>query len=372
MPTTTLVFIGCINRAVPHFASANGRGIATFRLDDTTGKLTPLAETADVINPSYLAILTRRRLLFATSEVFGWPEGRVSAYRIDAATGALTLLNRQATRGSLSAHCNTDRDGRCVLVANYGHEVGNETPGQHVASFAILDNGMISPALSTFSHLGSGPDQARQSVPHGHCLVPSPDNRFAVVTDLGTDEVVTYRLDAPSGRLMRVDGSPARLPPGSGPRHFVFHPDGVMAYVVNELNATIGRFTYSVAEGALRLLDVVRALPEDAVPSHSAALQIAADGRVLYASFRGDDSIACYPLDPVDGSVLSPTVRSSGGKTPRSFALSPSGKFLLVANQDSDLVVTFRIDPLTGQLGEQVDAVPVGTPMCVQAVNLDS
>ena len=371
MPTTTLVFIGCINRAVPHFASANGRGIATFRFDDTTGKLTPLAETADVLNPSYLAILPQRRLLFATSEVFGWLEGQVSAYRVDTATGALALLNRQATRGSLSAHCNTDRDGRSVLVANYGHEVANETPGQHVASFAILDSGMISPALSTFSHRGSGPDQARQSVPHGHCVVPSPDNRFAILTDLGTDEVVTYRLDAPAGCLSRVNGSPVKLPPGSGPRHFVFHPDGVTAYVINELNPTIGRFAYSTEDGALRLLDVVRALPDNAVPSHSAALQIAADGRFLYASFRGDDSIACYPLDPVDGRVLSPTVRSSGGKTPRSFTLSPSGKFLLVANQDSDSVVTFRIDPITGQLGEQVDSVTVGTPMCVQAISFD-
>lgn len=371
MSTTTLVFVGCINRPVPHFASANGSGIATYRFDDATGKLTLLAETDGVVNPSYLAIASRRRLLFATSEVFGWPEGQLSAYRIDAGTGALTLLGAQATRGSLSAHCNTDRDGQCVLVANYGHEVSNELPGQHVASFSILDNGMIGPALSTFAHRGNGPDLARQSVPHGHCVMPSPDNRFAIVADLGTDEVLTYRLDAPSGRLMRVDGSPAKLPPGSGPRHFVFHPDGVTAYVVNELNTTIGRFAYSPTDGALRLLDVVRALPDDAVPSASAGLQIAADGRFLYASFRGDDSIACYPLDPVDGSVLSPTVRSSGGKTPRSFTLSPSGKFLLVANQDSDSVVTFRIDPQTGQPGEQVDAVAVGTPMCVQAVDLD-
>jgi 6-phosphogluconolactonase len=368
MTTTTLVFVGCINRAVPYFVSANGRGVATFRLDDATGKLTPLTENADVPNPSYLTILPHRHLLFATSEVFGCAEGSVSAYRITAATGELTLLSVQATRGSLSAHCNTDRDGQCVLVANYGHAVANEIPGRHVASFPILENGEIGPARSAFSHRGRGLDESRQSVPHAHCVMASPDNRFAVVTDLGTDELVTYRLDAAAGCLTRVDGSPVKLPPGSGPRHAVFHPNGVLVYVINELNTTIGRFDYSPQDGTLRLLDVVPALPDDATPSHSAALQIAADGRFLYGSFRGDDSIACYPLGP-DGRVLPPTIQSSGGKTPRSFTLSPSGRFLLVANQDSDLLVSFRIDPLTGQLGEQVDAAQVGTPVCVQAAS---
>jgi 6-phosphogluconolactonase len=367
MSTTTLVFVGCINHTVPYFASANGRGIATLHLDDATGMLTPMAETSDVLNPSYLAVLPGRRLLFATSELFGQPEGTVSAYRIDVQTGTLTKINQQTTHGSLSAYCNTDRDGHCVLVANYGHAVANETPGRHVASFLVHENGAIDPALSAFSHRGHGQDEARQGVPHAHCIIPSPDNRFALVTDLGTDEVFVYRLDAAAGCLVRVAGPPVRLPSGSGPRHIVFHPNGMRVYVINELNTTIGRFEYSPQDGALRLLDVVPALPADATSSHSAALQTSADGRFLYGSFRGDDSIACYPLDP-DGGVLPPTLRSSGGKTPRSFTLSPSGNFLLVANQDSDLLMSFRVDPTTGQLGEQVGTARVGTPVCVQAV----
>lgn len=238
---------------------------------------------------------------------------------------------------------------------------------QVAVKFLFAPEPAIEPGLSALSHRGHGQDEARQGVPHAHCIVPSPDNRFALVTDLGTDEVFIYRLDAAAGCLVRVAGSPLRQPSGSGPRHIVFHPNGMRAYVINELNTTIGRFEYSPQDSALRLLDVVPALPDDAASSHSSALQTSADGRFLYGSFRGDDSIACYPLDP-DGRVLPPTLRSSGGKTPRSFTLSPSGNFLLVANQDGDLLMSFRVDRTTGQFGEQVDTARVGTSVCVQAV----
>jgi 6-phosphogluconolactonase len=353
---------------VPHFATAHGCGIVTYGFDEGTGKLERLAETNDIANPTFLAVVARKNLLYATSEVFGEPEGQVSAYRVKPELGTLNLVNRQPTRGSLTAYCNVDRQARMVFVANYGHEIAVETPRQQVASFAVLADGSLSSAASSFVHTGSGPRLDRQSVAHAHCVVPSPDNRFAIVTDLGTDELITYRINAGVGRL-----EPSRLPPlrmkaGAGPRHFVFHPDGVTAYVVNELDSTVSRLAYSADTGALRTLDTIDALPGRTGDGQPADLQASADGRFLYASIRGEDSIVVYALEQGTGKVVSASVCSTGGRTPRSFALSPSGGFMLVVLQDDDAVAVFRIDPVSGELAEQIERVAVGTPMCVKAV----
>lgn len=368
MKSRTLVFVGCLNRPVPHFAAANGRGIVTCCLDEAIGKLAWLAETTDIVNPSYLAVVARRGLLYATSEVFGEPEGKVSAFGVEPDTGTLRLINRQSTRGSLTAYCNVDREASMVFVANYGHETAEETPRQQAVSFAVLDDGSLTPASSAFVHAGNGSRPDRQSVSHAHCAVPSPDNRFAIVTDLGTDELVTYRINAGQGRLEPSGVPRLHLKAGAGPRHFVFHPDGVTAYVVNELDSTVCRLAYSPDRGALRVLDTVDALPGRAGEGQPADLQIDADGRFLYASVRGVDSIVVYRLEQGTGKIESASVCGAGGKTPRSFALSPSGRFMLVALQDSDAVIVLRIDPVTGAPAEQVDRMTVGTPMCVKAV----
>jgi 6-phosphogluconolactonase len=368
MTNKTLVFVGCLNQAVPHFSAANGKGIAVFEFDDTTGTLSWLAEANDPINPTYFALLPERGMLYATSEVFGWHEGLISAYRIDAASGALTLVgSRQRTRGSLSAHCNTDRQGRCAFVANYSHETPGEEPGRHVVSFSIMADGSLTPAVSEFAHHGSGPRADRQGVPHPHCVVASLDNRFAVVPDLGADQLVTYRIDSAKACLVPTEVAPLRMAPGSGPRHLVFHPDGASAYVVNELSNTVCRLGYESDTGVLRLLQSVDGLPQDAAPSYAADVLISADGRYLYATFRGADSIGTYALDKKDGTILTASLSDSGGKTPRSFTLSPSGKFMLVANQDSDMLVSLRLDPDSGQPVEQADVLSIGTPLCVKA-----
>jgi len=368
MTATTLVFVGCLNRAVPHFAAANGKGISVFAFDETTGALSWLANTVDAPNPTYLAVLAERGMLYATSEVFGWREGLISAYGIDKASGSLTLVgSRQTTRGSLSAHCNTDHQGTCAFVANYSHETPGEVPGQHVVSFSIMADGSLTPAISEFAHRDAGPRADRQAVPHAHCVVPSPDNRFVVVPDLGGDQLVTYRLDATRGRLAQMDIAPLRMAPGSGPRHLVFHPDGATAYVINELSNTLCRLAYASGTGMLQLLQSVDGLPPNAAPSFAADLCVSASGRFLYATSRGDNSVVTYALDEKDGTILTGDRQDSGGRTPRSFTLSSSGKFMLVANQDSDVLVSLRLDPDSGKPLEQVDVVSVGTPMCVKA-----
>jgi len=371
MTVKTLVFAGSLSRPSPYFAAANGKGIAVFAFDEATGALNWLADTVDTPNPTYLTALPERRTLYVTSEVFGELEGSIHAYRIDPPSGTLTALgSRQPTRGSLTAYCQSDRQGKCLFVANYAHETPDEVPGRHVVSFSIQSDGSLTAAISEFVHHGSGSRPDRQSVPHPHCVVPSPDNRFAFVADLGCDEIVAYRLDAASARLTQSNAPPLRLAPGSGPRHLIFHPRGTTAYVINELSSTVCRLGYASESGTLSLLQSVGGDSTEAAPGYGADLLVSADGRFLYATFRGDSSVMTYELDASSGEILSATRRDSGGKTPRSFTLSPCGKFMLVANQDSDTLVSWRLDLETGQPVEQADIVSVGTPMCVTAARL--
>ncbi|MCY0389576.1 lactonase family protein [Robbsia sp. Bb-Pol-6] len=366
------VFVGSLNTAVPHFAAANGRGIVTLHLDERTGRLTKLAEWTDVVNPTYLALSPARRLLFATSEMFDRPEGRVHAYRVAARTGQLVPLNGQDTGGSLTAHCSLDRAAGCVLVSNYTQDDAPAGwPGWQMASFAIGADGSLHAAASLTRHSGSGPERDRQRGPHAHCALVSPDNRYVLVADLGTDSLLTYGLDAPAGRLTPQALSVLKLAPGAGPRHLVFHPNGTTVYGVNELDATISRLAYAPLTGALRLRETTRGLPTSDASTPPADIHVDADGRHLYASFRGAHCIATYALDPRTGAIRSTDVRSSEGRTPRSFALSPSGNFMVVANQDSDSVVSLRIARDSGVPCEVVDRIETGTPMCVKAWAVD-
>jgi 6-phosphogluconolactonase len=364
-----LVFVGSLNRAVPHFGQANGRGITTLALDETSGKLRHLAEFGDVDNPTYLAVAPDRARLYATSELYGVTEGSVTAFAYDNTSGALTPVGeRQSTRGSLSAHCSTDRDGRYVFVANYAHETPDELPGRHVLAYAIQGDGSLSAAVSEAAHRGAGPRADRQGAPHVHCIVASPDNRFALVTDLGTDTVSSYRIDPAGGGLLPPDIAPLRLAPSSGPRHLAFAPSHDSVYVVNELDNTLCHLHYARDTGALTLQQTIEGLPEDSPPSYAADLAISNDGRFLYASFRGADGIGVYALanDGAIGACVG--LFPSGGRTPRSFTLSPSNRFLLAANQDSDSLVVWRRDAASGALLDQADEIAIGTPMCVKVI----
>lgn len=365
----SLVFVGSLNRAVPHFSAANGRGITTFSLDESTGKLRRLAELGGMVNPTYLAVLPSRGTLYATSEVFGDVEGSVGAHAYGDPDGTLAPRgNRRSTRGSLSAHCSTDRDGRYLFVANYAHETREENPGRHVVAYAIEPDGTLSEAVSEHAHSGSGSRADRQQVPHAHCVVASPDNRFALVSDLGTDSVFSYPIDQDGRGLLPPRIEPVHLAPGSGPRHLVFHPLLDCVYVVNELDNTLCRLSYARTNGALSLLQTIGALPGDSTPSYAADLAISNDGRFLYASFRGADCIGVYALD-ADGAIAElRALQPSGGTMPRSFALSPSNRFLLAANQDSDNLVVWRLDETSGCLADKADDVSIGTPMCVKLI----
>ena len=368
MTERTFVVVGSVTRDTPYFQGARGKGITVFAFDETSGGFTRLSEKGGVDNPTYLTVHERNRCVYANSEVFGWNEGTVSAYRLDSRSGMLSYINKQPALGSILAHNSLDRTGRFVLVANYSvyAEPGDSLPDQSVVVMPIRADGGLGPPVCSRSHSGAGPNAARQERSHAHCILASPDNAHVLVADLGIDQLVVYRFDAASGALSASPTS-FTVKAGAGPRHIAFHPSGHYVYAINELDSTIVALAFDAASGGLTLLQTVPALPSGySEESHCAGLQLTPDGRYLYGSNRGHDSLVVYAVNEATGQLSFVEHHSCLGKTPRDFAIDPSGRFLLVANQDSDAMVVFRIDPASGKLTDAGRQAEIGTPMCVK------
>ena len=241
-------------------------------------------------------------------------------------------------------------------------------PDQAVAALPIRSDGGLGAPVSSKAHSGSGPNSLRQERSHAHCVLVSPDNRHAVVADLGTDELVVYRFDPETGALT-ASAATFKARAGAGPRHFVFHPSGRYLYVINELDSTVAALTFDSGFGGLTLAQVIAALPADyGEESHCSAVQITPDGRYLYGANRGHDSLAVYAVDQSTGKLALVGHQSTLARTPRDFAIDPSGRFLVVANQNSDLVTLFRIDHESGRLTDTGQRAEIGTPMCAKFI----
>ena len=360
-----LVVVGSLTRVTPYFEQAHGAGIAVLAFHEDTGSLIPLSETAGVDNPTFLAVEPRRDLVFAVSEVFGWNEGIVSAYRLDRATGQLTYLNKQPSLGSLPAHLSVDRTGRYVFVTNYRHEIADEAAGQAIAVLPIFDDGRLGPPIASVQHTGRGPDDVRQSVPHPHSALINPTNRTLSAPDLSLDAVLHYRFD-PSARAAALQPlARSSLALGAGPRHFAHAPDGRHAYVVNELNSTISAFKID-PQGIWSHAETLAVVPDGCANGNLCAdIHVSPDGLSVYASNRGHDSISILRRDGGSGRLTLHGCVATGGRTPRNFALSPTGSSLIVANQNSDHLGVFRRTD-DGTITRIGDPIPIGTPMCVK------
>ncbi len=343
------------------YTGPKSRGIYVFKFSATTGELTPIGLAAESVNPGFLAIHPNHRFLYAVNEFStfeGQKSGSVSAFSIDRATGKLTLLNVVPSGGPGPCHLVVDHTGRFVLVANYG--VGS------VAVFPILADGRLGKATAFLPHTGHSVDPKRQEAPHAHSIYVSPDNRFVVSADLGTDQVYVYRFDATKGTLTPNQPSSSAVPAGSGPRHFAFSPNGRFGYVIEEMGSSLTAFSYDAADGVLHSLETISTVPKDYKGYNDCAeLFMHPSGKFLYGSNRGHDSIAVFALDPAKGTPTPIQYVSTQGKTPRSFGIDPSGNFLVAANQESDSLVVFRIDAQTGRLTPTGQKVNVGTPICV-------
>jgi 6-phosphogluconolactonase len=345
---------------VGSYGPAAEPAIHQLELDAATGELNFVRATSGLANPSFLAFHPGRAYLYAVSEVAdfqGKQTGAVAAFAIDEKTGALTLLGRQPSEGEGPCHLTLDPEGRHAFVANYGSGTAAVLP--------VGRDGRLSPATSVVRHSGSSAVAGRQDGPHAHSIDLDPARRLVLVADLGLDKLMAYRFDPVRGLLAPAASPFAALPPGSGPRHVALAPGGGFVYVVNELSSRVAAFAFGGAREALRSLGEVSTLP----PGHTgenypAEIAVSRDGRFLYVSNRGHDSIAAFAVET--GGGLRPLGHTpTGGRWPRHFSLEAGGRFLLVANQRSDSVVVFRVDPATGALTPTPGKVSVEQPACV-------
>ena len=361
MPVPTLVYVGT-------YTNEKSKGIYLFRLQTDNLEvsqnitLVPLGLAVETPSPSFLELDLKRRLLFAVNELSefeGQRTGAVSAFSIDPAKGMLTLLNQRPSMGTGPCHLVLDKEGRHLLVANYG--------GGSVSVLPVAANGQLGAATEVIQHAGSSVHPDRQRGPHAHCVTLDSANRFAFVCDLGLDKVLVYRFDPQRGKLTPHDPAFAQLKPGCGPRHMVFRPDGRFAYVVNELTSTVTAFRYDAEAGALHELQTVSTLPEYFDGANTTAeIDIHPTGKWLYVSNRGHNSVVLFNVDPEKGTLTYVEEQGTGGFKPRHFGIEPSAQHLAIANQDSDTVLVARIDSGNGRLKPSGVFANAPTPVCVK------
>jgi 6-phosphogluconolactonase len=324
--------------------------IHLVRMDRRAGELTQVGSANAGANPSFLTILPNRRVLYAVNEL---ENGQVSAFAIERGIDALTRLNAQPSEGGAPCHVSVDRSGRALLVANYS--------GGNVALLPIQPNGALAPA-HVVQHTGKGPNAERQEAPHAHCILPDPSNRFALAADLGADRVFVYSLDL-GGKALRPVGE-AVMRPGAGPRHLAFHPTLPLVFVANELDSTVATLRFDSRAGTLSPQSTTSTLPPGWTgTNYPADIHVAANGRTLYVSNRGHNSIAVFSVAAA-GALALEQVISTEGDWPRNFALAD--RWLLVANQRSNSVIVFDRDPDTGRLTLTRQRLEIPSPVCLR------
>jgi 6-phosphogluconolactonase len=350
---TVLMYVGT-------YAGDASKGIHAYRFHPSTGIITPIGLVAEAANPSFLAVHPNHRFLYAVNEIsnFEGKNGSISAFSIDDDTGRLSFLNKVSSKGSDPCHLTIEKRGRWLLAANYSS--GN------VSVFPIKDDGRLGVASTVIQHSGSGRDPRRQEGPHAHAVSLSPDNRFLLVSDLGLDKVMVYRFDVVHGTLTANDPPFIRVTPGAGPRHLSFHPSGRFAYQINELNSTLTAFDYDANLGSLRELETISTLPPGFSGDSSAAeVEAHPDGAYVYGSNRGHDSIVVFAVKGEKGILEPLEYVSTRGRTPRQFAIDPTGNYLFAANQNSGDIVLFRISRATGTLGDTNTVLKIPNPVCI-------
>jgi len=343
------------------YTKAESKGIYGYRFDAASGQLSSLGLEAETVNPSFLTADGARGFLYAVNEVpqyMGAQGGAVTAFAIDRPSGKLSRLNDTSSRGADPCYISLDKAGHYVLVANY--------TGGNVAALPVLKDGRLAAASAFRQDSGSGPNHERQEGPHAHWIETTADNRFALVADLGIDKILVYHFDPGSGALTPNEPPAANLQAGAGPRHLAFAPDEKFAYVIDELQSSITAFAYDSAQGRLGAFQTISTLPKDFHGRNTAAeIQVHPSGKFLYASNRGDDSIAAFSIDQSTGHLTLIGHFKSGGKTPRHFAFDPTGTRLLVANQESSNIVLFNIDRTSGNLTQKSQINNVPSPVCL-------
>ncbi len=366
-----LVFVGT------YTTKTESKGIYSFDFDADTGKLTPKGVAAETPDPSWVAVHPSGKYLYAANEA--GKSSAVSAFAIDAKSGKLTLLNQLPALAEDPCYISFDKTAKYVLVANY-------TSG-NIVVFPILPDGKIGEHTAIVQDAGAaGQNKERQGGPHAHWIEPSAGNDFIYVSDLGLDLVLVYPFDPSKGvpviirlsewqRWSRSKNHPdrrIRLSPGTGPRHVTFSTDEKFMYVLGELHSTLTVFVHDVKQETFRKIQEISALPKGFTGRNDAAeIALHPNGKFLYTSNRGEDTIAVFSADPAKGTLTFVARVSTGGKEPRHFAIDPSGKYLLAENQFSNNIVIFKIDAATGGLTPTGQVVEVPSPVDLTFVPAD-
>ncbi|MGA2231617.1 MAG: lactonase family protein [Tepidisphaeraceae bacterium] len=339
-------------------------GIGLFKLDADAGTLTPAGIAAPAHGPDFLAIAPNQKFLYAGVATDAPPgsAGGVEGFAIDAVSGKLTPINQQSSEGDEAAFVTVDPSGRNVLAANYAAATATVLP--------IDASGKLSPASCVVHETGSSVDPVRQTHAYTHSINCDPAGNFAITCDLGADKLFIYKFDAAAGKLTPNDPPSVSVPAGSGPRHLTFSPNGRFVYQINEMGATVICFAFDATAGTLRQVQSVKLLKDDVKGNTSAEVQIDPSGRFLYASNRlTTNYLTIFSIDPQSGQLTLVGYQDSLGKTPRNFRIEPTGRYMLLANQNSDTLVLFAIDQATGKLTPVGQPVPtVHGPICVKFV----
>lgn len=352
MASSHLIYLGTYTRNGP------SKGIYSVRLDDATGALSAPELVAESIDPAWITLSPNKRFLYAIHP----SSAQAIGFSADASTGRLTPMSLQPGAATTAAanppsHLAVDATSRVLLAANYRDGF--------VAAIPLRADGTLG-TPNTISHEGKGTHPTRQEKAHVHSVTLSPDNRFVIVADLGLDKIFTYALDTAAGKLAPASPPFVATEAGSGPRHFKFGNDGKHAYVINELSNTVTAFDYDPSRGALHPRRSVTTLPGDFTGQNTTAeVRVHPNGKFLYGSNRGHDSIAVFSIHPYTGDLTPVEITKSGGKNPRNFALSPNGKWLVCGHQDTALLTVFRVDSATGRLSRTEHTAEVPSCVCV-------
>ncbi len=358
----TFVFSQNTYLVIGTYTSTKSEGIYVYKFDTATAE-NSFVSVAKISNPSFLTVSANKKFVYAVGENIDSTiqpiGGTVTSFSFDKINGTLSKINKQPSAGKNPCYVTIDKNGKWLYVGNYSSGT--------VGLFKANKNGSINSLKQVITHEGSSKNAQRQNAPHVHATVLSADNKFLYVPDLGIDKVMIYAFDKKKKQLNYT--SSAVSEPGSGPRHFTFHPNNKYAYLMEELTGTV--VFYEVNKGSLKLNERINAMPKDFSGAlGSADIHVSPDGKFLYCSNRGEsNTISIFSIDPSTGKLTIVGHQNTLGKTPRNFNFDPSGNFLLVANQNSDEIVIFKIDKKTGLLTDTGKKINVPKPVCLQWIN---
>jgi 6-phosphogluconolactonase len=345
--------------------NSGSKGVYVSRFNAATGDLSKPELAAETLSPSFVALHPNGKFLYAVGEQGGTQKktGALSAFRIGMPSGKLELVNHVDTGGAGPCYVSLDKTAKVAFTAQYG--------AGSVSSFQVGEDGALSNAVTVIQHQGSGTDPKRQAGPHAHSIQMAPGNKYAVACDLGLDKVLLYRVDLAKGEL--ASHGFGTVPPGSGPRHLAFHPNGHFAFVNNEMKMTVSTMAYDGEKGALTLVDTVSTLPQEdrgMAGLSTAETLVHPNGKFVYVSNRGHDTIAVLRCDAVTGKLTLVANVKTEGRTPRNFALDLTGKWMIAGHQDGNSAAVFKVDAETGIPKVTGTRVEVGAPVCMRFLAL--